>query len=483
MKQLYFLIIVFFIAIGLSLYFAKEGFDNMSAGMCPTGSLLQNNNCVVTLMDTQVTPNMTVGVYIAYLTLLNTTANTLLATAQTTFTANQKFLSDDDYLTFSYNGVPLQTNMLSVSAVPGMRSSVPDLKRFTQTLQQIIQSTNTSDFNKYPQYSDPTKHIGDILGGGFSNVSSFMNGFGNVLRIARKYIHIPVPVTVVPISVSTSSTVATSSTDTSGTTTGVPPSATGTTSGATSLTGAYPSPSAESFVSGTSSSASGITGVPTTFLCTVAPASVINSTAMSTGPSTGPSTGAILDPATGAILDPATGTSIPAPSTGAILDPATGAILDPATGTSIPTPSTPVSTTLTKTTSPANAATIQNHIDDLISALSTNQVNTPSQLPPLQDPSVQPSPSASGQDISSTPAPLTTTPSTPDTLSSYYNILGTSTNQPSQPPTVLPSAPGNTISPSIAQGADWRSACPKMPDMSQYIKKDAIPCWGCTVNY
>ena len=26
-------------------------------------------------------------------------------------------------------------------------------------------------------------------------------------------------------------------------------------------------------------------------------------------------------------------------------------------------------------------------------------------------------------------------------------------------------------------------SCPPMPDMSQYIKKDAIPCWGCSVDY
>ncbi len=25
--------------------------------------------------------------------------------------------------------------------------------------------------------------------------------------------------------------------------------------------------------------------------------------------------------------------------------------------------------------------------------------------------------------------------------------------------------------------------CPPVPDMSQYIKKDAIPCWGCSLDY
>ena len=26
-------------------------------------------------------------------------------------------------------------------------------------------------------------------------------------------------------------------------------------------------------------------------------------------------------------------------------------------------------------------------------------------------------------------------------------------------------------------------SCPPMPDMSQYIKKDEIPCWGCSLDY
>jgi hypothetical protein len=26
-------------------------------------------------------------------------------------------------------------------------------------------------------------------------------------------------------------------------------------------------------------------------------------------------------------------------------------------------------------------------------------------------------------------------------------------------------------------------SCPSMPDMTKYIKKDAIPCWGCTLDY
>ena len=25
--------------------------------------------------------------------------------------------------------------------------------------------------------------------------------------------------------------------------------------------------------------------------------------------------------------------------------------------------------------------------------------------------------------------------------------------------------------------------CPAIPDMSKYIRKDAIPCWGCNIDY
>jgi hypothetical protein len=32
--------------------------------------------------------------------------------------------------------------------------------------------------------------------------------------------------------------------------------------------------------------------------------------------------------------------------------------------------------------------------------------------------------------------------------------------------------------PSLKQGASY---CPKCPDMSQYIRKDQIPCWNCTL--
>jgi hypothetical protein len=32
------------------------------------------------------------------------------------------------------------------------------------------------------------------------------------------------------------------------------------------------------------------------------------------------------------------------------------------------------------------------------------------------------------------------------------------------------------------KAADDKS-CPPMPNMSEYIKKDKIPCWGCSLDY
>jgi hypothetical protein len=34
------------------------------------------------------------------------------------------------------------------------------------------------------------------------------------------------------------------------------------------------------------------------------------------------------------------------------------------------------------------------------------------------------------------------------------------------------------------QGIDnTNESCPPAPDMSKYIKKDKIPCWGCSLDY
>jgi len=45
------------------------------------------------------------------------------------------------------------------------------------------------------------------------------------------------------------------------------------------------------------------------------------------------------------------------------------------------------------------------------------------------------------------------------------------------------------VSDSTAQGQEYRcpknadGTCPPIPDMSEYIKKDQIPCWGCALDY
>jgi hypothetical protein len=73
-------------------------------------------------------------------------------------------------------------------------------------------------------------------------------------------------------------------------------------------------------------------------------------------------------------------------------------------------------------------------------------------------------------------------------LGAYYK---TSQQQPRfERATVLPRVPQNTqeLTPSIAQGGGWpKPSCKKPgqqpPDMNEYIRKDAIPCWGCTLDY
>ena len=42
--------------------------------------------------------------------------------------------------------------------------------------------------------------------------------------------------------------------------------------------------------------------------------------------------------------------------------------------------------------------------------------------------------------------------------------------------------PGETANatPALQQGTEYGSNC---PDMSQYVRKDAIPCWNCTLDY
>lgn len=41
----------------------------------------------------------------------------------------------------------------------------------------------------------------------------------------------------------------------------------------------------------------------------------------------------------------------------------------------------------------------------------------------------------------------------------------------------------NSLGSSLTQGIEYAMGCPKMPDMSQYIRKDQIPCWNCNVEY
>lgn len=82
------------------------------------------------------------------------------------------------------------------------------------------------------------------------------------------------------------------------------------------------------------------------------------------------------------------------------------------------------------------------------------------------------------------------------TLDQYYQSLkpviqkdiAQAVQQQFERSTVLPKA-APSITPSVAQGASWPSpggggSCGRpQPDMNNYIRKDSIPCWGCTLDY
>lgn len=64
---------------------------------------------------------------------------------------------------------------------------------------------------------------------------------------------------------------------------------------------------------------------------------------------------------------------------------------------------------------------------------------------------------------------------------------------------IIPLQPQKSDTDSTSQGKEYENSCykdteyrcpknpdgscPSLPDMSQYIKKDSIPCWGCSLDY
>ena len=68
-------------------------------------------------------------------------------------------------------------------------------------------------------------------------------------------------------------------------------------------------------------------------------------------------------------------------------------------------------------------------------------------------------------------------------------ISGETRQQPPGPPSSDSTAQGQEYESSCYKDTEYRcpknpdGTCPPIPDMSQYIKKDAIPCWGCSLDY
>jgi hypothetical protein len=97
---------------------------------------------------------------------------------------------------------------------------------------------------------------------------------------------------------------------------------------------------------------------------------------------------------------------------------------------------------------------------------------------------------------SSTTTPTTTTPTTestmdatkfyneirPTLLSDLTNIVNTKVSgSPYSPPTPINSQAGSCNSDSMAQGCEYVDAKQSLEDNSDYIRKDSIPCYNCSL--
>lgn len=153
--------------------------------------------------------------------------------------------------------------------------------------------------------------------------------------------------------------------------------------------------------------------------------------------------------------------------------------LTDSSGTPVPVPPPGV-------TVDASGNVLSNRLKDLISIL------TPSNVP-------LPRPADTVKDISnnSQPMPLESDMSNNDIAQFYkmlkpqiHNDITNAVNKGFERSTVLPTnkKPNTPPSPAIAQGMAWpygpggQQHCDQ-PDMSEYIRKDSIPCWGCDVKY
>jgi len=69
-----------------------------------------------------------------------------------------------------------------------------------------------------------------------------------------------------------------------------------------------------------------------------------------------------------------------------------------------------------------------------------------------------------------------------------HNISG-ETEKPRKSSDTDSTAQGKEYEDTCYKGSEYRcpknpdGSCPPVPDMTQYIKKDAIPCWGCSLDY
>jgi hypothetical protein len=180
---------------------------------------------------------------------------------------------------------------------------------------------------------------------------------------------------------------------------------------------------------------------------------------------------AILNPGSATAPAAAPVVAAPAPAPAPVPVPPTIPLVTPS-GVQVPTPAPGM-------TVDNSGNVISNRLKDLISILTQSNLNLNG-----------PDPNTSNV---TQPAPVNnnTSGSNANSLSQFYDTLKPqikkditdAVNNGFERSTVLPSGGKRCASPAVQQGIDWsQSFCEdnNQQDMSEYIRKDSVPCWGCS---
>lgn len=150
-----------------------------------------------------------------------------------------------------------------------------------------------------------------------------------------------------------------------------------------------------------------------------------------------------------------------------------------ASGNQVPTPGPGV-------TVDASGNVINNRLKDLISILTQPSLS----LGSAPASKIRSAPSAATDNAGNS-----IIPDESGSLDNFYNItkpqlqkdIAQAVHKEFERSTVLPKQEQNQqLSPAVAQGIAWPPIATQpqpYPDMSEYIRKDSIPCWACDVKY